>query len=473
MVNILLIEDNPLNSDMLSRRLMRRGYQVDIATDGLEGITKTKSDLPDLILMDMNLPVIDGWDAARRLKTDQLTHAIPIIALTAHAMVGDREKALAAGCDDYDTKPVDFKGLLKKIEALIKSTGVATNIDTEILNTQFIMQEHKAAAAKANTSYQYDGLVAHIATQPQEQPALQSIPQQPHLSSTKQSTTLNVDDQIGDHYQIVRLISQNPVCETFLAEDIQKFEPCFLKRIQIRTDDVKAIKTVHRLFNSEVKSLETLSQFLQVSKLLNSFIEAQDCYLVQAFSQGSLLSNELKKETPLQPLEVLDLISKILRVLKSVHHRQLVHCDIQPDHLLLSKDGEEILLTDLGIASRIVIQLKNQSFYPGQQPFDLNQLTLNRYVAPEQYLGQPIFSSDIYSVGLIALQALTGKPPETFTVDPDTGELNWKQFAQVNQDLAQFLDKMVCQNPQERYSSSSIAMKDALFLRHAYLKRMR
>jgi CheY-like chemotaxis protein len=119
MAKILLVEDNEENRDMLSRRLTRRGYKVVIAMDGEQGVTMAESEVPDLILMDMDLPVLNGWEAARQLKAVSATQAIPIIALTAHAMVGDRKKALEAGCDDYDTKPVEFLRLLEKIEAFL------------------------------------------------------------------------------------------------------------------------------------------------------------------------------------------------------------------------------------------------------------------------------------------------------------------------------------------------------------------
>ena len=119
MPKILLVEDNEMNRDMLSRRLERRGYQVVIAVDGEQGVTIAQSEAPDLILMDMSLPVLDGWEAARQLKAASETRAIPIIALTAHAMLGDREKAIEAGCDDFDTKPIELPRLLDKIEAIL------------------------------------------------------------------------------------------------------------------------------------------------------------------------------------------------------------------------------------------------------------------------------------------------------------------------------------------------------------------
>src|SRR5690606_19550859 len=119
MPKILLVEDNETNRDMLSRRLMRKGYDVAMAEDGEQAVRMAASENPDLILMDMSLPVLDGWEATRRVKSAEGTRSIPIIALTAHAMAGDRERALEAGCDDYDTKPIELPRLLDKIGALI------------------------------------------------------------------------------------------------------------------------------------------------------------------------------------------------------------------------------------------------------------------------------------------------------------------------------------------------------------------
>ncbi|MGI8860933.1 MAG: response regulator [Rubrobacteraceae bacterium] len=125
MPRVLLVEDNEMNRDMLSRRLIRKKYEVLVAVDGEEGVSMARSEAPDLILMDMSLPVIDGWEETRRLKVSPETQAIPVIALTAHAMAGDREKALEAGCDDYDTKPIELPRLLGKMEALLSENGVA------------------------------------------------------------------------------------------------------------------------------------------------------------------------------------------------------------------------------------------------------------------------------------------------------------------------------------------------------------
>lgn len=120
MPKILLIEDNEMNRDMLSRRLKRRGFEVIVASDGASGINIAESELPDLIVMDMSLPILDGWEATKQLKLIAVTSNIPIIGCSAHAMVGDRERGIEAGCDDYDTKPIEFSRLLEKIENLLK-----------------------------------------------------------------------------------------------------------------------------------------------------------------------------------------------------------------------------------------------------------------------------------------------------------------------------------------------------------------
>ncbi|MCA0456032.1 MAG: response regulator [Chloroflexi bacterium] len=124
MATILIVEDNEMNLDMLSRRLEKRGHKIMIATDGAAGVEQAQSNMPDLILMDMSIPVMDGWEATRRLKSSPVTRHIPIIALTAHAVAGDREKCLAAGCDEYESKPVRFPELVAKINTIL---GIATD----------------------------------------------------------------------------------------------------------------------------------------------------------------------------------------------------------------------------------------------------------------------------------------------------------------------------------------------------------
>lgn len=121
MPKVLLVEDNEMNRDMLSRRLARRGFEVLMAVNGAEGVSMAKAEMPDLILMDMSLPVLDGWGATRQIKAEPSTQSIPLIALTAHAMAGDRDQAMQAGCDDYDTKPIELTRLLDKMDRLLNA----------------------------------------------------------------------------------------------------------------------------------------------------------------------------------------------------------------------------------------------------------------------------------------------------------------------------------------------------------------
>jgi CheY-like chemotaxis protein len=121
---ILLVEDNEMNRDMLTKRLIRKGYEIIVAVDGEQGVTMTTEQMPDIILMDMSLPILDGWDASNKIKSNDQTKNIPIIALTAHAMTGDREKAIAAGCDDFETKPIEFTQLIEKIESWLAKAAL-------------------------------------------------------------------------------------------------------------------------------------------------------------------------------------------------------------------------------------------------------------------------------------------------------------------------------------------------------------
>jgi len=123
MAKVLLVEDNEMNRDMLSRRLIRRGFEVVFAVNGKQGVDLARSEKPDIILMDMSLPIMDGWEATRCVKSDDATRSVPVIGLTAHAMSGDRERAIEAGCDDYDTKPVELDRLIGKIERLLNAKG--------------------------------------------------------------------------------------------------------------------------------------------------------------------------------------------------------------------------------------------------------------------------------------------------------------------------------------------------------------
>lgn len=230
MPKILLVEDNELNRDMLGRRLKRRGYDVVIAVDGGEGVTKALTEQPDLILMDMSLPVMNGWEATRTLKAGAQTATIPIIALTAHAMVGDREEALLAGCDDYDTKPVDLKRLLQKIETLLQTTqepstqpqpveSVAKAVPANTVVTPAAPPSDQLVTAAARTSSvdQHQAVSETTPLVPQTPSPLPSSPSPTPVSEMMTPTLLVVDDVEANRDMLSRRL-QRKGYEVALAE---------------------------------------------------------------------------------------------------------------------------------------------------------------------------------------------------------------------------------------------------------------
>ncbi|NET36431.1 MAG: protein kinase, partial [Cyanothece sp. SIO1E1] len=340
--------------------------------------------------------------------------------------------------------PIDFTIAMARIQA-------------QLTTLQASRQERKQAVHQTMHAYTQQAL------QTRHQQRIQAPVPSQKFTDTK------IGAPVSNRYQMIRLFKKDALSQTFVAEDIQESTLCLLQRIRFSPEVAKSFGQIHQLFQSEIKLLEQLSQFYQnqIPRFLNFFTEAQDFYLVQEFRKGFLLSDELEKSGPLPPLEVLDLTISILRVLKSIHYRKLIHSDIQPCHLLQCQDNRKlIILTDFGIANRIFMQLRQDFSYQGQKIFKLSG-----YTAPEQCAGQLTFSSDLYAVGMIALQALTGKKPETFTIDANTGELNWQQFIQLDPDLSQFLAQLVCQNHQKRFASVNTAIRDALFRRHALYQK--
>jgi CheY-like chemotaxis protein len=607
MVKILLVEDNELNRDMLKRRLKRRGYDVAIAVDGAEGVSMATSENFDLILMDLSLPIMNGWDATRTLRANSHTSSIPIIALTAHAMVGDKDKALAAGCDDYDTKPVEFKRLLGKIEALLanrpevsapsleeistvsqaieqpmikevhqqqnpiipekassdtfqvkapqreeagvpdgfvggKILIVDDNEDNwdmlsrrlerkgysiivadsgeaalEIINQELVeivlldvmmpgidgietlkrirqtysqarlpvvmvtakdrdddIVQAFALGANDYITKPIDFVVAAARIQAQLA-SLQAIRQQvaaatiqqvaePPLQqvaepSLQQVADISLGGWLGERYQVTRVLTQELFSQTIVVRDTQQpdMPQYLLKRFHFKTEEQSFVEMASQFFTSEIKTLKQLSQHEKISTLLNCFTQERDFYLLQEFVDGSPLTDKLEPNNSLKLLDVLKLTRDILRTLESFHQKQLIHSNIQPSNLLYRKQDGELLLIDYGITGRMLIQF-------GQQFSQHRKLLSNQweYMPLEQRQGHPVFGSDIYAVGMIAVQALTGKRLQEL-VNPITGELKWRDFAQVNESVARLLDRMVCPDYKERYSSIKAALEDILF----------
>ncbi len=582
MVKILLVEDNELNQDMLSRRLLRRGYEVAIAIDGSLGVSMAISENPDLILMDMSLPVMNGWEATRLLKGNEQTQSIPVIALTAHAMVGEREKALEAGCDDYDTKPVDLQRLLQKVESLLANRASRDRTESE---TPHNMEQKSTMDRKSDSSktvllvddnemnrdmlsrrLQRAGYIVLLATSGEE--GLDSIRQQsvdlvlldvmmpgiggletlkrirqnyskaqlPVIMATAkdqsndvvQAFELGANDYItkpidfpialariqaqlstiqaarqeqstesatplstihsarqekandspapfstiqsarqeaiiepgsslwNGRYKIIKLFVGDEFSQIYLAQDTQRpgNSLCLINHLQLDIDKPHLVESAQRLFQTEVASLAQLGKDDKIPYILDSFEQDRHFYLVQEFVEGTLLIEELKSSQQIGAVQILLLIIDILVILELLHRHQAIHQNIHPSSILRRKQDTKLILIDSGIATRMkaALQLDRSA-----------QKAVNNglgYFAIEQFQGQPTFSSDLYSVGIIALQALTGKHPSEFSVNPATGEISWRHLATVNNDFARVLDTMISQHPEKRYPTVGDILKD-------------
>lgn len=616
MAHILLVEDNELNRDMLSRRLRRRGHEVVIAVDGADAIAAVAASTPDLILMDMSLPIMDGWEATKALKADASTAHIPIIALTAHAMAGEREKALGVGCDDYDTKPVEIRRLLKKMEVFLgqqpktsakappsstnvtastvsppstvipvpsRVDGVGTllvvddNVDNrDMLKRRLTRKGHTVMAVESGEAalevvspshpnfqpidmvlldvmmpgmdgietlqrirqtysqlqlpvimvtakdsnqdmlrafdlgandyitkpIDFDVAIARIQNQlltvqtvrvqaaqqgvstsptspppptppssptvtpppapvaPKVNPAAFRPPAQPAFRPPAPVAEMQ-RDRLNGRYEIAQVLTKDIFSELLIVKDMeQRDHPLyFLKKINLTRLPLGHQGTtkyqVIEFLEQDKTRLKAMSQNAYISTLVDSFTQNDAFFTVQEFVDGSLLADDLQKRGPLSFTQAVPLLKDLFGTVDFIHQQRVAHGEIHARHLVRRKSDDRPVLIDLGLTQRI-----------------LNYLTPNAvaeigfiqgYMPPEQCEGQLLFSSDVHALGMLVLQALTGKTPEYINRDVVTGELKWRELTDVDDKTASVIQKMVCQNYAERYAYPEQASKDLLF----------
>ncbi|APB35184.1 serine/threonine protein kinase [Gloeomargarita lithophora Alchichica-D10] len=539
MHTLLIVEDNELNRDMLLRRLQRKGFQVVTATDGQMGVDMAQQHLPHLILMDLSLPGLDGWEATRILKDNATTRHIPVIALTAHAMGGDREKALAAGCDDYDTKPVELERLLGKIHALLGKEPllppesqpaspappkaslliVDDNADNrDMLSRRLLRQgygveavESGEAALERIAQAKFDLVLLDVmmpgmgglATLERLRQTY-SQAQLPVIMATARSQSedmveafrLGANDYItkpidfavalarieaqlatvaatqtpvewsdpnllAHRYRMVRLLGQGGFGMTYLAQDTHRpGEPlCVVKQLRPTPPHAEISATARRLFNTEAETLEKLGAHDQIPRLLAYFEQEEQFYLVQEYIEGESLSQELHPGQPLPEPQVLNLVISILKILEFVHANRVIHRDVKPDNIIRRTSDCKLVLIDFGIVKCLEASLTPEHITRNQT---VSVGTMG-YAPIEQCMGQPVFSSDIYAVGMIALQALTGQTLEQIELHPERGELDWRLLltgGAVSVATANVLEKMVRQHCKERYACVADVLRD-------------
>jgi DNA-binding response OmpR family regulator len=567
MTKILLVEDNELNQDMLSRRLTRRGFEVVFATDGATGVSMASSERPDLILMDMSLPIMDGWEATQSIKANPHTASIPIIALTAHAMVGDRDKAMAAGCDDYDTKPVELARLLQKIDALLTTAvqkkavesspsvspaplpaqldipqlpdtteyqilivddndmnrdmlsrrlkrvgyGVLTaedgesglallqeqRVDLILLDImmpgisglevlQRIRQSHSQvqlpiimATAKDESEEivrAFELGANDYVTKPIDLPVLlarikmhlrtlQSLPlrqstlldpveqskvaeqsrleevisPEAHVFEILQDKTLTY---LKSRYKMNQTLTQNQGRHCYLAKDTQTPEEptCVVEHFQFLPHQANFGNVAHHIFQTEVDIFRALDINSPVAQIIDATWQEREFYLVRKFVDGIPLSEEINPNKRLMLRNVLTLSIDLLKTVQALHEQSIVHQSLQPGTFIRRSSDQQLILANNGLLSRIEIALWKQSGLQGNLPIGLSKI----YVAPEQLKGVTLFSSDIYAIGMIIAEALHCIEKLV------TGKGGFEDI----------LNKMICKNPAQRYTSIQEVLTD-------------
>ncbi|WP_331280966.1 serine/threonine-protein kinase [Fischerella sp. PCC 9605] len=268
--------------------------------------------------------------------------------------------------------------------------------------------------------------------------------------------TVIVGQKLGGRYQILQQIGEGGFSVTFLAEDIQRpgNPKCVVKQFKPKATDPYTLQEARRLFNQEAEILENLGKHDQIPRLLAHFEENQEFYLVQEYIEGHDLSKELLPSKKLSEAYVFKLLQDILEVLIFVHQQGVIHRDIKPSNIIRRQDGK-IVLIDFGAVKQISTQIVNSQ---GQKHKTVAIGTAG-YMPSEQSNGHPDFRSDIYAVGIIGIQALTGIPPLQLSKDTNTGEIIWRNQAQVRQELADILDQMVRYDFRDRYQSAEEALQ--------------
>ncbi len=551
--------------DMLGRRLRRRGYAVVTAIDGQAGILKAQTEQPDLILMDMSLPVMDGWSATAHLKAEAQTALIPIIALTAHAMVGDRSKAIAAGCDDYDTKPVELKRLLSKIEALLiqhdqaqespslpegqydspaaQKTESISGIQLSnpainpAVNNVLIVDVHHSSSDWLNHDFAQMGLhpiwensensvlaslkhnaielILLVAIVPESLNILHQIRENysllelpvivifaqnhrekivqafemgandyavfpidfPVLSVriqallktvslsrkskpeiTSEPTSDNVSPHPQELFRPIKVLIETPISKTFVAQDLRdRDNPLKLvQKIQLPIHEPQVQRTAIEIFTHEIESLHSVKAQDKILLPID-ILETEDTfYLISEYIEGSLFSIQSPAIIPGDEWKVIRLTDEILRKVEALHRSDIIHYNLSPSCFMIPKHQPgNLVLIDAGVVNRLLIGL--QEIYPIQAFLPSN-------IAPRCFHQQNGKQTDICAIGMIALQALTGKSDRQSLDILRFKESKWEMLDAMNVELVDFYKKMICKNINGAYTTIPSASRDLLKL---------
>ncbi len=390
--SILLVDDNPENRDMLSRRLERQGYRITLAEDGYQALSQMQQASYDLVLLDVMMPGINGFEVLAQLRKTHSPTELAVVMVTAKGESQDVVQALQLGANDYITKPVDFPVALARIQTQLGLLAAA--------------RRHSSGISR-----QEDGL-------------------------------------LKGRYRVERLLASGGFGETYLAADMHRpgHPICVVKQLRPFDDDPVLLEIARRLFNKEAETLERLKHE-QIPQLLAYFEQGSEFYLVQEYIKGQVLSEMLTGQ-PWPEAKVTALLWNLLKVIHYIHQQQVIHRDIKPQNIIRRQDTGKLVLIDFGAVKEIPLGLtdnRNQTISIGSQGF----------TPLEQLAGRPRFNSDIFALGMVGIQALTGQEPRHLPQDPATGRLLWRNTGiQVRDGLAVVLNKMTEQDASQRYQTA-------------------
>ncbi|MEM7063242.1 MAG: response regulator [Cyanobacteria bacterium P01_B01_bin.77] len=430
MPKILLVEDNALNRKMLDRKLQHCGYEMLLATDGDQGVALAINHQPDLIIMDTDLPVMDGWQAIKVLKASAATAHIPVIALTTNTKSGNWKTALKVGCNDYDTKPIVLKRLLGKVEALVGGDSSPANLAAASLTDLGLQEFTFNQAGSQNNSFL--GIEANRLA--------------PILNPSKSSNGL-----LNGRYQTTEILHSDSFGQRILANDVKDSmsRPVLINTFNLPVENESLLALVRDFLASEMNFLRVISRQDDIATCLDYFEENDVFYWVQEHVLGRSLATELGSAQSMG--YVLQLTHSLLSNVHPFHQGQMVHCECHPDSVVRRQSDNRIVLVDYGLLTRMFVSLRSHSLAYRQA-----LLKPRQYQAAEQRVGNPQLNSDIYSIGMIVLQSLTGQSPEWLA--STISQRNLTGLVKADPKIVKLFERMVSPNEQLRFKSAGEAL---------------
>ncbi len=402
-LSLLVVDDSSTNRSLLAHHLTQQGYEITTASRGQEALELIQTQTFNLVLLDVMMPGVSGLDVLAELRRQYSSSQLPIVMVTASDQSEDVVKALELGANDYITKPINFPVAQARIKSLLTMV--------ESFWQQSRLEMDKVA--------------------PIQDPSL-----------------------LSGRYKLIESLGSGGFGRTFLARDTQRPRApvVVVKQLKPLQTSPRSMELARRLFKKEAETLERLKHE-QIPQLLAYFEENQEFYLVQDYIEGTVLEDELQHHS-FAETQVLGLIWSLVTVLEYIHRQNVIHRDIKPQNIIRCRSSKKYVLIDFGSVKELSLEI-------AEGPKKTVGIGSRGFAPPEQYAGRPRFSSDIYAVGMVAIQALTGFYPDQLTESTATGGLMWQlPNVQVHQSVATIIDTMIRADFRERYQSATEVLRD-------------